>query len=283
MKYLIINADDFGLHEQINKGIIKGHKDGIITSTSIMTTAPAFDEAVSLAKENPNLGIGIHLTLCTCVPPCLDRAKVVSLLGVDGNFLPSYVDFAKRFYTGGVKMSELEAELRAQFEKALSAGLNITHVDSHQHTHMLPIINSLVIKLCKEYNVKRVRVPKEAYFFTGGYEVGLGRKIGRAGLSFCADMARPMVKKAGLKTTDHFFGMLAGCNLNTKLVGNIIKALPEGTSELMTHPGLSQAILTKALPWDLHWENELAASLAEENKKLLQEYHVALTNFGRLV
>ncbi|MDO4178621.1 MAG: ChbG/HpnK family deacetylase [Phascolarctobacterium sp.] len=282
MKYLIINADDFGLHEQINKGIIKGYREGIITSTSIMPTAPAFEEAVALAKDNPELGIGIHLTLCTCVPSCLDKSKVTSLLGADGNFLPSYVEFAKRFYTGGVKRIELEAELRAQFEKALAAGINITHVDSHQHTHMLPGINTLVIKLCKEYNVERVRVPKEDYFFTGGYEVGLGRKIGRAGLSFCADLARPLVKKAGLKTTDHFFGMLAGCNLNTELVGNIIKSLGEGTNEMMTHPGLSQSILAKALPWDLHWENELAASLAEANKKLLEEHHVTLTNFGRL-
>ena len=123
---------------------------------------------------------------------------------------------------------------------------------------------------------------KEDYFFTGGYKVGLGRKIGRAGLSFCADMARPLVKKAGLTTTDHFFGMLAGCNLNTELVGNIIKALPEGTSELMTHPGLSQAILSQALPWDLHWENELEASLSKENRRLLEVNHVTLTNFGRL-
>ncbi|MCQ2359218.1 MAG: ChbG/HpnK family deacetylase [Phascolarctobacterium sp.] len=282
MKYLIINADDFGLHEQINKGIIKGHTEGIITSTSIMPTAPAFEEAVELAKANPDLGIGIHLTLCTCVPSCLPKNKVSTLLGSDGNFLPSYVNFAKRYYTGGVKSSELEAELRAQFEKALSCGLNITHVDSHQHTHMLPGINALVIKLCKEYNVERVRVPKEDYFFTGGYKVGLGRKIGRAGLSFCADMARPLVKKAGLTTTDHFFGMLAGCNLNTELVGNIIKALPEGTSELMTHPGLSQAILSQALPWDLHWENELEASLSKENRRLLEVNHVTLTNFGRL-
>ena len=282
MKQLIVNADDFGLHTEINKGIIKGYQEGIITSTSIMPSAPAFEEAVELAKANPELGIGIHLTLCTCVPSVLEASKVKSLLGSDGNFLPSYVGFAKRFYTGQVNKKELEAELRAQFERALSQGINITHVDSHQHTHMLPGINSLVIRLCKEYNVKRVRVPKEDYFFTGGYEVGLGRKIGRAGLSFCADLARPLVKKAGLKTTDHFFGMLAGCNLNTELVGNIIKALPEGTSEMMTHPGMSQEILAKALPWDLHWENELAANLAEENKKLLEIHNVTLTNFGRL-
>lgn len=282
MKHLIINADDFGLHEQINKGIIKGFKEGIITSTSIMPTAPAFAEAVELAKQNPDLGIGIHLTLCTCVPSCLPKSDVSSLLGADGNFLPSYVDFAKRYYTGRINSFELEAELRAQFEKALNSGINITHIDSHQHTHMLPGINSLVIELCKEYNIKRVRVPKEAYFFTGGYKVGLGRKIGRAGLSFCADLAKPNVSDAGLITTDHFFGMLAGCNLNEELVGNIIKLLPDGTSELMTHPGLSQEILAKALPWELHWENELAAMLSLKNKALLEANHVTLTNFGRL-
>ena len=189
MKQLIVNADDFGLHPLINAGIIKGHQEGFITSTSLMPSAPCWQEAVRLAKDNPRLGIGVHLTLVGGVPSVLPKEKVSSLLDDDGFFLPDYVAFAKRYYSGAVKRSELEAELRAQLERALSCGVNITHIDSHQHTHVLPGINSLVLKLSNEYNIIRVRIPKEGYFFTGGFQTGVGRLIGRSGLSFCADMA----------------------------------------------------------------------------------------------
>ena len=282
MKKLIVNADDFGVHTLINRGIIKGHREGFITSTSIMPSADAFEEAVALAQDNPQLGIGIHLTLVGGVKSVLPKRKIASLLDAEGRFLPDYVAFAKRFYTGGVKKNELEAELRAQIEKALASKLNITHIDSHQHTHVLPGINGLVRKLCSEYNIKRERIPKEGYFFSGGYEAGLGRKIGRAGLSFCADLAACGANSDGIKHPDYFFGMLAGGHLNAHLVGNIIRALPDGVSEIMTHPGLETAPLAKLYAWHYTWATELESYLNEENKELLQKLNVQLINFGDL-
>ena len=282
MKKLIVNADDFGLHTLINQGIIKGHQEGFITSTSIMPSADAFDEAVALAQDNPQLGIGIHLTLVGGVKSVLPQSKIASLLDGEGRFLPDYVAFAKRFYTGGVKISELEAELRAQIEKALASKLNITHIDSHQHTHVLPGINGLVRKLCNEYNIKRERIPKEGYTFSGGFAAGLGRKIGRCGLSFCADLARAGAARDGIRYPDYFFGMLAGGHLNAELVGNIIRALPDGVSEIMTHPGLETAPLAKLYAWHYTWETELASYLDEGNKALIKENNVQLANFGDL-
>ncbi|MGM9583037.1 MAG: ChbG/HpnK family deacetylase [Phascolarctobacterium sp.] len=282
LKRLIVNADDFGLHTLINQGIIKGHREGFITSTSIMPSANAYEEAVALAKENPQLGIGIHLTLVGGVKSVLPKSKVSSLVDAQGLFLPDYVAFAKRLYTGGVKASELEAELRAQIEKALASGLNITHIDSHQHTHVLPGINGLVRKLCNEYNIKRERIPKEGYTFTGGFQAGFGRKIGRAGLSFCADLAAISANSSGIKHPDYFFGMLAGGHLTAELVGNIIRQLPEGVSEIMTHPGLKTAPLAKLFDWTYTWETELESYLSEENKELLKQYNVQLINFGDL-
>lgn len=282
MKKLIVNADDFGLHTLINQGIIKGYREGFITSTSIMPSADAFDEAVALAQDEPQLGIGIHLTLVGGVKPVLPKEKIASLVDAEGCFLPDYVAFAKRFYTGGVKSSELEAELRAQIEKALVSKLNITHIDSHQHTHVLPGINGLVRKLCNEYNIKRERIPKEGYTFSGGFQAGIGRKIGRCGLSFCADLARLSADGEGIKHPDYFFGMLAGGHLNAQLVGNIIRALPEGVSEIMTHPGLETAPLAKLYDWHYTWETELESYLSESNKELLKKYNVQLANFGDL-
>ena len=282
MKSLIVNADDFGLHEEINKGIIKGYQEGFITSTSLMCSAPAFEEAVALAQQNPGLGIGIHLTLVGSVPSVLPKEKISSLVDDKGLFPESYVAFAKVFYTGQVKMVQLESELRAQIEKALATGLNITHVDSHQHTHVLPGMTGLVVRLCNEYKIKNIRIPQEGYFFSGGFTGGLGRKIGRAGLSFCASLAAMQAKSAGLAYPSNFFGMLAGGNLNEALVGNIINSLPEGVSEIMTHPGLNKQELDKHFTWDYHWEDELDAFLSAKNKTLLEQRNVALMNFGGL-
>lgn len=282
MKQLIVNADDFGLHTQINKGIIKGFQEGFITSTSLMCSAPAFAEAVELALANPGLGVGIHLTLVGGVAPAAAPDKVRSLLDEQGKFLPDYVAFASRFYRGGIKMSELETELCAQIERGLAAGIKITHIDSHQHIHVLPIISDLVVKLCYKYNIRKIRNPHEGYFFDGGFSAGIGRKVGRAGLSFCASMAMRKAKAAGLSFPEHFFGMLAGGNLNTALVGKIIQSLPEGVSEIMTHPGLDSNILGRQFTWHYHWEDELQAFLAEENKYLLEKNDVNLTNFGGL-
>ncbi|WP_293556218.1 ChbG/HpnK family deacetylase [Phascolarctobacterium sp.] len=282
MKQLIVNADDFGLHPLINAGIIKGHQEGFITSTSLMPSAPCWQEAVRLAKENPRLGIGVHLTLVGGVPSVLPKAQVSSLLDDDGLFLSDYVAFAKRYYSGAVKKAELEAELRAQFERALSCGVNITHIDSHQHTHVLPGINSLVLKLSNEYNIIRVRIPKEGYLFTGGFQTGVGRLIGRSGLSFCADMAALRADSLGLRHPQHFYGMLAGGHLNAQLIANILRQLPEGVSEIMTHPGLDSAALGKAFSWQYHWREELDAYLDAGNKELLKELGIEPVSFAAL-
>ena len=282
MKQLIVNADDFGLHPLINAGIIKGHEEGFITSTSLMPSAPYWQDAVELAKTHPELGIGIHLTLVGSVPSVLPKEKISSLLDDNGLFLPDYFAFAKRYYTGAVKGVELEAELRAQIERALAAGVNITHIDSHQHTHVLPGINTLVLKLCNEYNIIRVRIPKEGYFFTGGYRTGVGRLIGRSGLSFCADLAAMRADKLGLRHPQHFFGMLAGGHLNAQLIANILRELPEGVSEIMTHPGLDSAALGKVFSWQYHWRDELDAYLDAGNKRLLEELHIRTVTFAAL-
>lgn len=282
MKKLIVNADDFGLHPLINAGIIKGFQEGFITSTSLMPSAPYWQEAVRLAQENSALGIGVHLTLVGSVAPVLPVKSVASLLDADGKFLPDYVAFAKRYYTGGVKRSELEAELRAQLERALASKINITHIDSHQHTHVLPGINTLVLKLCNEYNIIRVRIPKEGYTFTGGFKTGIGRMIGRSGLSFCAAMAACRADSMGLRHPQHFYGMLAGGHLNVELVANILRSLPEGVSELMTHPGLDSAALGREFSWQYHWRDELDAYLAASNKKLLRELDIEPASFACL-
>ena len=283
MKSLIVNADDFGLAESINRGIIKGYKEGFISSTSLMCGAPAFDDAVACARLCPNLGLGIHLTLVGGVKPVLPAEQVPSLVTEEGIFPDDYILFAKHFYSGRVKQEELAAELQAQIERGLGTGLTFTHLDSHQHLHVLPGLQRLVLQLAKRYGFKAVRVPAEAYGWQGGFSCGAGRMLGKCGLTFWAERFRSRLPQAGIKAPDHFFGMVAGGHLDTKLVSNIIRNLPEGTSEIMTHPGLDAAGLSKKFHWGYHWEQELAAFLAPQNRALLDEQQIKLVNFGALL
>ena len=164
----------------------------------------------------------------------------------------------------------------------LAAGIKPTHIDSHQHMHVLPGIAGIVVRLCEKYGIKKIRMPGENIFWSGSFEAGMGRKIGRDGLSFCAMLAKGKAKSAGLVYPQHFFGMLAGGNLNAELVKNILLNLPEGTSEIMTHPGLDSAELAKHFTWGYHWQDELGAFLSAENKAIVREHGIKLINFGGL-
>lgn len=282
MKALIVNADDFGLAESINRGIIKGYKDGFITSTSLMCSAPAFKDAVVLAQAHPGLGVGIHLTLVGDVAPVLPPEQVPTLVDDKGVFPENYVLFVKKLYTGGIKLPEVKAELTAQIGRGLATGLHFTHLDSHQHLHVLPGVSSVVLQLCREYKFKAVRIPGEAYLWNGGFDGGLVRTLGKCGLTFCASLFRRQLSAYGLVAPDHFFGMLAGGHLDERLVGNILEALPDGVSEIMTHPGLDAARLARKFTWGYHWEQELQAFLAPANKDKLAANKIQLINFGGL-
>ncbi|MDU2065885.1 MAG: ChbG/HpnK family deacetylase [Sporomusaceae bacterium] len=282
-KRLIVNADDFGLHPLVNAGIVEGHKAGCITSTSLMPGGAAFTEAVALAKEIPDLGIGIHLTLVGGEKPLCQPEEIPSLVAENNCFAADYGSFLQKYFTGKIRRKEIEIELRAQVEKAMASGLSITHIDSHQHMHVVPGIVDIVIRLAQEYEIKAVRIPSESYFFFGKYPCSLGRFLGRGALSLLAKQSRYAYAKAGLSQPDHFFGMLAGGSLLPEYFLEILKSLPEGTSEIMIHPGKENQKLSNNYPWRYHWQDELAAVLQEENRLLLAKNNIELISFKELL
>jgi hopanoid biosynthesis associated protein HpnK len=282
LKLLIVNADDFGLAESINEGIIKGYREGFITSTSLMCSAPAFDSAVEQLRSCPGLGVGIHLTLVGGVKPVLPAEKIPGLVTSDGVFLDNYVEFAKKFYSGQIQMEEVAAELAAQIERGLATGLKFTHLDSHQHLHVLPGMPALIVHFCQQYGFHAVRIPGEDYFWRGGFACGPVRMLGKCGLTFCSNLFRSYIRCKNIVGPNHFFGMVAGGNLNETLVGNILDQLPEGVSEIMTHPGLDAEHLAQKFKWGYHWEDELQAFLSEKNKQKLSAGKIKLINFGGL-
>jgi Uncharacterized protein conserved in bacteria len=183
VKKLIVNADDFGLHADVNQAIIQGHKLGCITSTSLMPTGTAAEAAAALAKETPTLGVGVHLTL-VAERPVLPPEKVPSLVDADGRFFPDHMVFIKKYLMGKIAMAELRAECAAQIERIEDWGLKPTHLDSHQHLHVLPGLFDICLELAEKHRIKKMRLPAEAYTFSGGYPADKGRMIAKCGLTF---------------------------------------------------------------------------------------------------
>jgi hopanoid biosynthesis associated protein HpnK len=283
MKKLIVNADDFGLDENINNGIIKGFKEGFITSTSIMPNAPFFNRAVELAKENPKLGIGIHLTLVGGLKPLKELAKVKTLVNSSGFFYSDYIFFIKQYLLGRINKKEIKEELEEQIKTVLDKNLNVTHVDSHQHLHVLPGITEIVVDLCQKYNIKQIRLPLESMAINddkSGFD--LKRQVGKSGLNICSLLAKRIFAKNNLLYPDNFFGMSAGGNLNSKNIAGFLKVAKNGTNEIMTHPGFNNDFLNNKFGWDYHWENELMGFLDVENKQSLKNLNIDLINFGDL-
>lgn len=281
MKKLIINADDFGLHPLINQAIMQGHRQGCITSTSLMPTGAAFEDAVALSFQTPTLGVGVHLTL-VAEKPLLDLSKVKTLVAQNGQFPQEHTAFIRKLMLGQINLNEVYLELSAQIERVVHTGLMITHLDSHQHLHVLPGIIDVVLHLAEKFKIEALRIPAEPYFFTGGYKADLKRTFGKWGLTFFARNARKKAKKKRLTVPDYFFGMLAGGHLSRPYLANIIHCLPEGSSEIMIHPGLHSEILEEAFRWNYNWEKELAAVLDKDILNTLQEKNINLTSFGAL-
>lgn len=282
MKKLIVNADDFGLHTCVNQAIIQGHTNGCITSASVMPTGSAFEDAIHLALKTPSLGIGVHLTLVS-EKPLLSCQKVNSLVSSNGYFKKDYMGFIQEFLRKNIDLKEVYLELSAQIEAVCQTGVKITHIDSHQHLHILPGIIDIVIDLAKQYEIKAIRIPAEPYFFAGGYNADIKRFLSKCGLTFLSTLARNLVRKNHLMSTQHFFGMLAGGNMFPVYFSNIIDTLPEGSSEIMIHPGINTDVLQEHFGWNYHWESELNAVMEKNIIEKISNRHIQLCSFGALV
>lgn len=281
MNRLIINADDFGIHEQVNNGVIQAHRQGILTSTSLLANGTAFTEAVAVAKMCPNLGIGAHLCLVGGLPPVLPVDQVRSLVTEDGTLPADYTVFMKNVYKGKVNFNEVYQELDAQLTRIAATGLSITHVDSHQHMHILPPVLKITVALMKKYGLHRLRIPRESYFFKVA-SAGMVRIVGRDGLTFLSNRAMKAVRDNQFITTDYFWGMIDGGNMNVKNLSYIIQNLPFGINEIMIHPGVHPEILGKTFTWGYHWQDEYDAVVNPQVRQLIEDRQIELVHYGQL-
>ena len=281
MKQLIVNADDFGRHPLINKAVAQAVDWGGLLSASIMAGEEHFTEAVDIAKVRPRLGVGVHLTLADG-KPVLSPAEIPSLVTVDGSFFPNHGVFVKQFLRGKIVVEDIRKELAAQIDKVLSAGLFPTHVDSHQHLHMLPGIFPSVLTLASKRGIKRVRISRGVYGNPFTPWPGIGDLVGKFGLEALACRNKRLAQKRGFSCPDSFVGQVAGGAISEKFMLALADKLAEGTVEVMLHPGIDNEILGGETGWQHDYEGEFEAICNDKVKERLARQEIALVNFSNL-
>jgi len=283
MKYLIVNADDFGLTPGVNRGIIEAHTRGILTSTTLMANMPAFDEAVRLAKDHPSLGVGLHFNI-TQGKPVAAVSRVRSLLNERGEFLGTSTALLGRWLTGRLNIQEIEIELRAQIEKVLQTGLRLTHVDSHKHSHALPPICEIIASTIRDYGINAVRLPRERWQFAGldASAKLMTQNLAAFGLAQLCRTSEAQLLRSEVKTTDAFFGVTQTGFWTKHWLLDLIKFLPPGVNELMTHPGYKDAELSQTQTrLTESRQNELSLLTDLEVVRLVTESGVRLISFAQ--
>jgi chitin disaccharide deacetylase len=250
VKSLIVNADDLGWTEGVNRGIAEAHRKGLVTSASLLANGRVFASALKIAGSNPELGIGVHLNLSDG-PPVADPPKVRGLLNSAGEFEGGTESQLLRIATRGLNLNEVEREWDAQIQKIRDSGIVPTHLDGHKHVQMLPGLFEVALRLAKKHGIRAIRVAHEesklrALLATGGDQKSskvLQQGVAARGLKLLARDAREMAGHAGLASTDYFCGIAQTGFMTREGVENLLNNLPEGTTELMCHPGYADEAL----------------------------------------
>jgi predicted glycoside hydrolase/deacetylase ChbG (UPF0249 family) len=237
---LILNADDFGLTPGINRAVAELHAAGALTSATLMANGPAFEDAITTARTIPTLGVGCHIVL-TDGTPISDPKNIPTLLGPDGKtFRPSLSGFFLAVLRGRVSEDDIAREALAQIQKLQRAGINVTHIDTHKHTHILPAVARPLLQVAEHTGITAIRNPFEQPW---SLRIGRSPAIRRLQVALVASLrsrffALPQIRNRTVRTTDGTIGISATGSLNATTLGTILTALPaEGLYELVLHPG----------------------------------------------
>jgi hopanoid biosynthesis associated protein HpnK len=276
---LIVNADDFGLTPGVNRAILELHAAGVLTSTTLMATGGAADAAIHAALGVPSLGVGCHVVLVDG-QPALEPARIPTLVNTKtGRFRDSLNSFLMRLFARRISAEEIEAEAEAQIAALTTRGLRLTHIDTHKHTHMFPWVLRPVLRAARKAGISAVRNPFEPVWAV--------RATAGAPWARCAEVSalrrlesacRRVIEEEGFATTDGTIAVVGTGVLNRKMVHSLLKGLPEGTWELVTHPGYNDADLDKVRT-RLRGSREVERAALEAVKEFPA---LELMNFGGL-
>ncbi|HXT77317.1 MAG TPA: ChbG/HpnK family deacetylase [Candidatus Eisenbacteria bacterium] len=288
MKNLIVNADDLGWTEGVNQGIAEAHRNGIVTSTSLLANGAAFASGVELARSTPGLGVGVHLNLSDG-EPIAPRELVATLLNDEGEFAGGPEALLLRIAKRDVTVREAEQEWEAQIERVKEAGIQPTHLDGHKHVHMLPGLFEVALRLAKRYGIGAIRVAHEASSLRAALSAGdelhasvvLKQGVQARGLKLLARDAREQAERAGISTSDFFCGIAQTGEMTKEGVARLLRSLPEGTTELMTHPGYAdQDLQNSATRLQGSRQTELLILTDVEIRNLVASQGIRLIDYG---
>jgi hopanoid biosynthesis associated protein HpnK len=239
---LIVNADDFGRSGAINHAVVRAHREGILTSASLMLNEAASEEAVALARANPRLGVGLHLTLRrghSTLPP----EAIPDLVNAAREFSNDLVAPVFRYLLRLDLRAQLRAEIHAQFQKFHATGLRLDHVNGHLHQHLHPTIFRILMEDATRLGIKYFRLTDDPFWLNA--RLASGRWVGRAldALLFhgLAAHARPQLRRRGIRYTARVFGELQSLRVDEAYVSRLLANLPAGDSELYAHPSLDKS------------------------------------------
>jgi hopanoid biosynthesis associated protein HpnK len=280
LKQLIINADDLGLTPGVNRGIIRAFQAGIVTSASLLVTGSAFEEAIALARQNPELDVGLHLALVE-ERAVLGREVLPTLVDETGRLPRTSGEFFRRAFRKRINWDEVEREIAAQIGLFQKTGLRFSHLNSHQHLHMFPPVFQIVRRLTRGMDNVWIRNPTGPWRKAPG--VRMGRWLQQLGLNLTCLSARGLHGPYSLQQMpDGMYGFEVSGRLTRSALEQILRKIPDGLYELICHPGEDDAeTRTRYSHWGYRWAEELEALTARETRVVLQEQGIVLTSFVR--
>ena len=281
MRRLIINADDFGLTAGVDRGILEAYEIGVVSSTTVMASGQRFHDAVALRERAPRLSVGCHLVFVDG-QPILPPSQIPTLMrGSDGRFREKLVSFAYLAAAGKLDAGQIEAEATAQIQKLQNAGIAVSHLDSHKHAHMFPAVLRGMLRAAQNCGVRAIRNPFEPLVFASlrhwkrQFQL---RMLRRFRSSFRAALAN-----ARVVTPDGCIGVAATGGATLSTFERLLEGLPEGTWEMVSHPGYNDADLDKVKTRlrDSR-EKELAILTSPSLKDLLRREGIELISYREL-
>lgn len=280
MPQLIVNADDYGLTRGINRAVERLFRSGPLTSATLMAGTANVEEAAEFARANPKLGVGCHIVLIDG-DPVAEPAQIASLLRPGSRTLcRGMEDFLPALFTGAIRSSHIQIEAAAQLNRLRKLGIQPTHVDTHKHMHMFPAVLRAVLAAASEAGVKAVRNPFEpAWAVSAARNAGIQRRLQVSALrALFSRQFATVVRNRGFVTTDGTIGVSATGSLDHDTLRNLVHDLPEGTWELVCHPGHPDAEL-EAVNTRLRESRETEAACLGQLASLVKP-GTRLMNFG---
>lgn len=268
---LIVNADDFGRSPAINAAVARAHREGILTTASLMVNEPARDEAVALARDNPRLGVGLHLTLL-CGHSALPPESIPGLVNERGEFSDRPAAAGFRYFVRPSLREPLRREIHRQFDRFHATGLPLDHVNGHLHLHLHPVVFGILMEDAETLGIRRLRLTRDRFRLNARLARGRWGYRAAHALIFhlLAARARGPLRRRGIRHPATVFGLLQDSRVDEDFLLKLLPCLPAGDSELYSHPSLD------------NFKHEFEALISRRVKEQIARQEIQLIRYSDL-